>query len=401
MRATARPRKEPVSVRLALLAHQAALHDGQGRVNYELARAALDRGDHVTLFAENCAPELAAHPNARYVRARMDGRRLPTQLWRNVDFARRSSRWLRAHRDEFDLVQANGFTTYAPADIVAVHWVNAAWLRNVHYPFHWRSFSPYAWYQRALCILSARQELQVFRAARRIIAVSRATANEVIALGIPAEKLRVVYNGVDTVAFTPGQPQRAHFGLPPDAPLALFVGDIKTSRKNLEAVLHAMQPLPALHLAVAGALEGSPYPALAQRLGLADRVHFLGKTQDVPALMRSCDMFVFPSRYEAHPLVLMEAMASGLPVVVSNNFGAADYVGAGGLVFGGPEDVPALTAAMRILMEQPARRSEMAAAAREVALTMQWSACTAGYLRLYDEMLAELAPDRQGSSVRA
>jgi glycosyltransferase involved in cell wall biosynthesis len=118
-------------------------------------------------------------------------------------------------------------------------------------------------------------------------------------------------------------------------------------------------------------------------------VHFLGKTQEVPTLMRSCDLFVFPSRYEAHPLVLMEAMASGLPVVVSNNFGAADYVGAGGLVFGGPEDVPALAAAMRTLMEHPDKRAEMAAAARAVALTMQWSACTAGYLKIYDEMLAE------------
>jgi glycosyltransferase involved in cell wall biosynthesis len=388
-------------MRLALIAHQAALHDGQGRVNYELARAALDRGDHVTIFSENCAPDLAAHPNARYIRARSDGRRLPTQLLRNLDFARRSTRWLQAHRQEFDLVQANGFTTYAAADVVAVHWVNAAWLHNPHYPFHWRSFRPYAWYQRGLSILSARQELQVFKKARCIIAVARATAEDVIALGIPAERLRVVYNGVDTEAFTPGPAQRAHFGLPQDVPLALFVGDIKTSRKNLEAVLRAMQPLPALHLAVAGALEGSPYPALVQRLGLGKRVHFLGKTQEVPALMRSCDLFVFPSRYEAHPLVLMEAMASGLPVVVSNNFGAVDYVGAGGLVFGGPEDVPALTAAMRRLMEQPAKRAEMAAAARAVALTMQWPACTAGYLRLYDELLAEQAAERQGSSVRA
>ncbi len=376
-------------MRLAIIAHQAALHDGQGLVNYKLARAALDRGDHVTLFSENCAPDLAAHPNASDIRARADGRRLPTQLLRNLDFARRSTRWLRAHRHEFDLVQANGFTTYAPADVVAVHWVNAAWLHNPHYPFHWRSCSPYAWYQRALSILSARQELQVFRAARLIIAVSRATAQDVIALGVPAERLRVVYNGVDTEAFTPGPSQRAHFGLPLDVPLALFAGDIKTSRKNLEAVLHAMQPLPGLHLAVAGALEGSPYPALAQELGLAARVHFLGKTPEVPALMRSCDMFVFPSRYEAHPLVLMEAMASGLPVIVSNNFGAADYVGAGGLVFGGPEDIRALTAAMRALIEQPATRAAMSSAARAVALSMQWSTCTAGYLRLYDELLAE------------
>ena len=67
-----------------------------------------------------------------------------------------------------------------------------------------------------------------------------------------------------------------------------------------------------VHIAVAGFLPGSPYPDEARALGIADRVHFLGLVKDMPVLMHSVDAFVFPSRYEAMSLSLLEAMAAGL-----------------------------------------------------------------------------------------
>lgn len=372
-------------MRIALVTHKVEFQDGQGRVNYEIALAALEQGHHVTVVAEVCSAAIATHPRGQFICMR--DRSIPTQFLRDLYFAEKSARWLRKHRREFDLVQANGFVTWEPADIVAVHFVHSAWLKNRFFPFHWSSLSPYAYYQRIYSIANAYHEKRAFRSAEALIAVSRFTAGEVSELGIPPEKVAVVYNGVDTDEFCPGVSMRAEFGLPEHVPLALFVGDIKTTRKNLETVLASMRSLPELHLAVAGKVEGSPYPAMAAELQLSDRVHFIGKTSRIADLMRSVDLFVFPSRYEAHPLVLMEALASGLPVVVSGNFGAADYIREGGIVFEDPNDVSALTVAMQTVVRSPEKRTAMGIAAREQALRMQWSQTAAAYLKVYDDLM--------------
>ena len=129
-----------------------------------------------------------------------------------------------------------------------------------------------------------------------------------------------------------------------------------------------MRQVPDLSLVVAGAVERSPYPALARELGVERRVHFLGQVKTIDLLMRSVDMFVFPSRYEAHPLVLLEAMASGLPSIVSGTFGAGEFIGGGGFILDDPDDDEALAAYMRTLAADPALRSSMGAAGRRRAL---------------------------------
>ncbi len=376
-------------MRLALVTHKVDFQDGQGRVNYELARAALDRGDEVTVIAEYCSEDIATHGRGRFVETNVAA--FPTQLLRNLVFASKSARWLRKHRREFDIVQANGFITWEPADVVAVHFVHSAWLQTPSFPFHWSSFSPYAYYQRILTIMNGYFEKKAFRQAEVIAAVSKFTAGEVAQLGIPAEKIVVVPNGVDLQEFHPGPSVRAEFNLPEGIPLALFVGDIKTTRKNLGCIFEAMQFIPQVHLAVAGKVEGSPYPAMAAQLDIADRVHFIGKTSKIAQLMRSCDLFVFPSRYEAHPLVLMEAIASGLPVVVSDNFGASDYIQDGGIVFNDANDVSALVAAMNTLIHFPEKRRAMSQAARQQSLKMPWSRTAEGYLKIYDTLMSKRA----------
>ena len=371
-------------MRIALITHKVDFNDGQGRVNYEIAMAALNRGHSVTIVAEYCSSEIANHPRGCFVRTRKFG--IPTQLLRNLHFAAKSAHWLRKHRQEFDIIQANGFVTWEPTDIVAVHFVHSAWLKNPLFPFHWSSLNPYDYYQRIITMMNAYYEKKAFKSASSLIAVSRFTAGEVVELGIPREKIAVVHNGVDISEFHPGPATRSEFNLPLNVTLALFVGDIKTTRKNLETVLRAMQSVPELHLAVAGKLAGSPYPAIASELKVRDRVHFIGQTSKMASLMRSADFFVFPSRYEAHPLVLLEAMASGLPIVVSGNFGAADYIHAGGKIFDDPNDTEALAAIMSNLLHFPEVRQLMRSAAREEAIKMQWSETAAGYLKVYDAL---------------
>lgn len=371
-------------MRLALLTHKVDVNDGQGRVNYEIVLGALRRGHHVTVVAEFCSEKIARHPNAAFVQMRK--RPVPTQLLRNFYYAVKSTWWLRKHRKEFDLIQANGFVTWGRVDIVAVHYVHLAWMRSAYFPFRWSSLRPYHIYQIVLTWINGYFERRAYRHARMVIAVSAFTASEVVGLGIPAEKVRVIHNGVSTEDFSPGISVREEFHLPVGL-LGLFVGDIKTSRKNLDAVLQAMDEVPEMHLAVAGALHGSPYPEITAKMGLTDRVTFTGKTTRMVELMRSADFFVFPSHYEAHPLVILEAMASGLPVIVSRNFGAGDYVGQGGVVYGDSRDVAALVAALRDIVREPRRLESMAAEARRLSFSMDWSTTVDAYLDVYEQLL--------------
>jgi glycosyltransferase involved in cell wall biosynthesis len=354
-------------------------------VNYEVVKAALARGYRVTVVAMSCEEELANHPNGEFVKIGRE--RLPTELLRNLVFASESARWLRLHRKEFGLVQANGFVTWEPCDIVAAHFVHSGWAKSKYYPF--RSLRPYSLYQRLYTALNARWERTAFTRAKRVIAVSRLLIPDLVALGVRPENIEVILNGVDTEQFHPGVSSRETFRLPLQVPMALFVGDIRTPRKNLDTTLHALRGVPELHLAVAGGVQGSPYPALARSLGAEDRVHFLGKVSRIPELMRSVDFFVFPSRYEAHPLVLLEAMASGLPSIVSNTFGAQDFIGTSGLILSDPDDVRALGDAMRDFVGDPAKLQEMARVARQQALGMTWSSMAAAYLCVYDQFIRD------------
>jgi glycosyltransferase involved in cell wall biosynthesis len=378
-------------MRLALLTHKVDVNDGQGRVNYEILLGALRRGHHVTVVAEFCSENITRHPNAVFVQMRK--RPVPTQLLRNLYYAVKSTWWLRKHRDEFDLVQVNGFVTWGRADIVAVHYVHLAWMRSAYFPFRWTSLRPYHVYQILLTWINGHFERRAYHQARIVIAVSAFTASEVVGLGIPPEKVRVIHNGVSTDDFIPGVSVREEFQLP-DGFVGLFVGDIKTSRKNLDAVLKAMSDVPEMHLAVAGALEGSPYPEVVRSMGLTERVTFTGKTTRMAELMRSVDFFVLPSHYEAHPLVILEAMASGLPVIVSRNFGAADYVGQGGLVYGDSWDVAALRAALWRIAREPQLHISMATEARRLSLSMNWTYTADAYLDVYEQLLKTNAERR-------
>jgi len=372
-------------IRLAIVSHRFQRNDGQGRVNFEVANAALQCGIHVTILASVCAEELSSHPLCRFVK--IGNEQLPTELLRNLVFARSSARWLRAHRHELDIVQANGFVTWEPCDVVAAHFIHAAWGKSPWYPF--KTFRPYSLYQRLYTVLNTRWEKRAFLRAKRVIAVARPLVRELVDIGVPEQNIEVVWNGVDTEQFHPGEANREHFGLPSGVPIALFVGDIRTPRKNLETVLRALRDVPDLFLVVAGAVERSPYPAMALELGVYRRVLFLDQVTAMPLLMRSVDMFVFPSRYEAHPLVLLEAMASGLSSIVSGTFGAGEFLGDGGLILKDPNDVEGLAACMKSLASDPTTRKWMGAAGRSRAHEMQWSTMADQYLRIFYSVMEQ------------
>lgn len=359
--------------------------DGQGRVNYEVAWEALRRGHSLILLASQIAPELEQHPQAIWVPIGV--KHVPTQLLQDLAFSIQSGSWLKQHRSQFDLVKVNGSITRSKADVNAVHFVHTSWLKSPMHSWHCRRDLNGA-YQWLYSALNASWERQAFRKATTVVAVSEQVRQELLAMGVASEAIRVILNGIDLQEFHSGEGNRAAFGLPEQVPFALFVGDIRTPRKNLETVLRALVQVPTLHLAVVGGTEGSPYLKLAAKLHLSQRVHFLGQRQDVPDIMRSADMFVFPSRYETFGLVVLEAMASGLPVITASTTGAAQLITADcGVVLADPEDTAALIDSLKLLVVDRTRRQQMGVSARTIAENHSWSNTARQYIDLFEELV--------------
>ncbi|HSD30239.1 MAG TPA: glycosyltransferase family 4 protein, partial [Vicinamibacteria bacterium] len=220
------------------------------------------------------------------------------------------------------------------------------------------------------------------RDADAFVAMSRAIGEQVLAAGVPCERVFVLPHGVDTARFRPAEPGersalRARLGLP-DGVLAAWTGRLLRG-KGLETLIDALaglaEEVPDLHLLLVGSGEGqalSVEEELEHRVlegGLAGRVLFAGRLERVEDALRAADFFVFPSVFEGLGISLVEAAACGLPGVASRTGGIVDVVedGRSGLLVA-PGDPVALADGMRALGEDADRRAAMGREARRVAL---------------------------------
>jgi glycosyltransferase involved in cell wall biosynthesis len=365
-------------MKLAIVTHNVLRGDGQGRVLYELTSHALKQGCEVMLVADR-VDQAVIDAGAQWTPVHpIVGRPLLLKVW---DFARRADRLVPALQDRGYLVVGNGFTLRRPHDVSIAHMVHAAWTATARLA---GPVSPWRrWYQDLYTRKNVVWEKQAYDAAKRVIAVSSQIRQSLLDIGLPADRVDVVLNGVDIEEFHPGTEDRSALSLPTDVPLAIFVGDLRSPRKNLQTMLKTLPGLPGVHLAVIGGLEGSPFPALAAELGLSDRVHFLGRRTDVARLMRASDFCLFPSYSDAFGLVILEAMASGLPVLASSTAGASELVSeACGRVIA-PDDEQAWKRAMADLAANPSRRRSMGIAARAIAENHSFTHMAGQYLELF------------------
>jgi glycosyltransferase involved in cell wall biosynthesis len=207
------------------------------------------------------------------------------------------------------------------------------------------------------------------RGVDRYLAVSHEIAEELVGrLGWPAEKVEVTYNAVDVervaVAAPPGL--RTQLGGADARPLVLTPARLD-AQKGHPTLLEAIAELPeALFLLAGDGPERGALEARAAELGVAERVRFLGRREDVPQLLAACDVFVLPSLYEGSSLAVLEAMAAGIPIVSSAIGGTEELIedGRSGLLVP-PGDAKALAAALRRLLEDPGLREQLATGARE------------------------------------
>ncbi|MCE9545776.1 MAG: glycosyltransferase [Planctomycetia bacterium] len=230
----------------------------------------------------------------------------------------------------------------------------------------------------------SRQAIDDVNSHRRLVVVSKAARQFHAAQGVDAERMAVVHNGVDLERFSPRPPTgylHRELHLPADAPLIGIIGQLG-SRKGTDVLLAAAPAVlarwPQAHFVIVGERWSTKdesrrfeqqLHAAANTPPLADRVHFLGRRDDVANLLPELTLLVHPARQEPLGRVLLEAAACGVAVVATNVGGTAE-------IFSGsqvsaqliePADAAALADAIIAVGTDKALRSRLGRAARDRA----------------------------------
>ena len=210
--------------------------------------------------------------------------------------------------------------------------------------------------------------------ARRIVFVSRQLAGDLAArLGLSEGRYEVIENGIDVEAFQPGSDPtlRHEIGLAADGLLVGAIGNVRAPKAYdvlLDAARIVCDRNDRVRFVVAGQGDGALQDALLaqrERLGLADRFHFLGFRGDTSTVLRGLDVFVLSSRTEGFSIACLEAMACGVPVVATRSGGPEAIVvdGESGLLVS-PGSPAALADAVLRLLGDPGLRQRLAAGGR-------------------------------------
>jgi glycosyltransferase involved in cell wall biosynthesis len=206
----------------------------------------------------------------------------------------------------------------------------------------------------------------------------------------------LIPNGIPTDEYAPNPDTRAQWrqahGIEPRATVVTHIGRFAFQKNHallVEAFAQVRSDAPLYLLLVGGGELENAVRAQVAGLGLESRVRFLGVRADVADILRASDVFVLSSRWEGNPMSVMEAMAAGLPVVSTAVGGVPELVREGktGLLVPS-EDAGALAQALQALVDDPARRQAMGAAARQHAVAHFDIRHTArGYEQLYETLL--------------
>ncbi len=204
-------------------------------------------------------------------------------------------------------------------------------------------------------------KLANFRRCDHFMAVTPDIVRYILAEGAPPHRAGLVNTFGDMPDSAPVD--RAELTTPAEAPVILVLSRMHAV-KGIDLILNALTEVPEAYLWLAGdGPEIGRYQALAQSLGVAERVRFLGWRTDRKALLAACDICALPSRYEPFGTVIVEAWAMRRPLAAAAAAGARQYVtdGENGLV-SAVEDVQGLAANLRRLVAEPDLRARLAEA---------------------------------------
>jgi UDP-glucose:(heptosyl)LPS alpha-1,3-glucosyltransferase len=219
---------------------------------------------------------------------------------------------------------------------------------------------------------------------------------------IPSENIRVIHNGVDINKFTPARDHLEHdairrsFNIGKDETvLMLMAHDHRL--KGLPALVRAAAKLAGqghgIHVLVVGGHPRKDQLAQIDRLGLSDRIHFVGRVENTVSYYQSADIYVHPTHYDACSLAVLEALSCGLPVITTSCNGASELVADDvcGYVLDEGCSVDEICDRIRRLLPKDTRQS-MGIRAREAAEQLSLDVNYQRIVELYHEVLAKKRP---------
>lgn len=368
-------------MKIAFVVHDYHLAGGHSRYVVELARRFREEHE-VHVFADSFAPE--AEPGIAF-------HRVPA--WRASALTTVLTFLPAAGRrvpPGFDVVHAQGLAAWR-CQVVTAHICNEAWYRALAGTRGGRLR------RRLFRVVVSPLERRLFRSprVRRVIAISDRIRRDLARHYGRSEGVRVIHHGVDAGEFQPGGPAdergqalRRRLGLATGEVVFLFVGDL---RKGAAVALEALGEMPGGRLVCVSHTPPSGYRRLAERLGVGERAVFAPATQDIAAYFTAADAFLFPTPYDAFGMVILEAMAAGLPVVATREAGAAELIEhrREGLLLEDPRDVETVARYGRELLADGTLRRRLGEAARRRAEAQSWDRVAAQTLAVYREAAEE------------
>jgi len=368
-------------MRIALLVHDYDRRVGHGRYVVELAER-FSREHEVHVFAHRFADA----PNAR-IRAHHVPALRATAMTTILTFPLGS--WWRL-REAFDIVHGQGLCAFA-LDVATAHICQWAWLaalreRDGHLSARHRLFRE----------LIGRWERALYHSSRTgwIIAVSEKVRAELARYYARRERVVVIRPGVDLERFHPERRRqrravvRRALGYAERDFLLLYVGDLQ---KGAASALRALALVPEARLLVISRSPSDRYRALARHLGVSGRARFLPLTDCIEDYYAASDALLFPTVYDAHGMVIWEAMACGLPVITTRAAGAAEVIAhlEHGVLVEDARDVHALARYVRWLQEDAELREAIGHRAREHIQAFSWDRVAHETLRVYERARRE------------
>jgi glycosyltransferase involved in cell wall biosynthesis len=228
-----------------------------------------------------------------------------------------------------------------------------------------------------------------------VIGNSRAVVRQLIEEGIPEAKVRLIYNGIDVSSVLPDRSEaRQALGIDNDTLVGVVIANLipyKGHRELIEGLSHIERKLPGdWRILLVGRDHGirTELEALSTTCGVSHRIRFLSQRSDVPALLAAADFGLLTSREEGFSNVILECMAAGLAMVVTDVGGNAEAMvhGETGLVVP-PRNPKAIGDAILELARNPEQRKRFGAAARKrVEKKFSIDKCVKAQADLYEEM---------------
>jgi UDP-glucose:(heptosyl)LPS alpha-1,3-glucosyltransferase len=369
----------PPRLRIAFVVHDYNRHGGQNRYVAELATR-FKRAHEVHVFAnsfEDSDPQGVVYRHVPAVRK--------SALASALSFVVPATLLARG---AFDVIHSQGLCGLAH-NFATAHMCQSAWFRALE-----TEGIALDWRQRTFRALVAPLERRALcqPATRRVVAVSeRVKADLAEHYGRRAE-VDVIYHGTDTETFHPDNSERfraaarEELGIPKSAFVALYVGDLK---KGAAAAIRAVARTPGVVLVLRSASDAAAAKQVALQENAADRMLFRPHSKSVERDFAAADVFLFPTVYDSFGMVVAEAMASGLPVIVSASAGAAELIDSGvdGFVTRRPWDVPTIADRLAELRDDAGLRERMGLAARRRIEPLTWDRTAAATMQAYARML--------------